>query len=91
MVVPDPVHHHAHGKGIFFTGKPVRECQATFPITGIHGKPEVSWKTGNCLDCTWPNQLSPVIETRILAFAIAHPGLGPRRISASLAQERLGA
>jgi hypothetical protein len=25
-----------------------------------------------------PNQLSPVIETRILAFAIAHPGLGPR-------------
>jgi transposase len=37
-----------------------------------------------------PNQLSPVIETRILAFAIAHPGLGPRRISASLAQERWG-
>jgi transposase InsO family protein len=37
-----------------------------------------------------PNQLSPVIEERILAFAIAHPGLGPRRISASLAQERWG-
>jgi transposase InsO family protein len=37
-----------------------------------------------------PNQLSPVIETRILAFSIAHPGLGPRRISASLAQERWG-
>src|SRR4051812_32517507 len=37
-----------------------------------------------------PNQLSPVIETRVLAFSIAHPGLGPRRISASLAQERWG-
>jgi len=37
-----------------------------------------------------PNQLSPVIEARILAFAIAHPGLGPRRISATLAQERWG-
>jgi transposase InsO family protein len=38
-----------------------------------------------------PNQLSPVIEARILAFAIAHPGLGPRRISATLGQERWGA
>jgi transposase InsO family protein len=37
-----------------------------------------------------PNQTSPVIEARILAFSIAHPGLGPRRISASLAQERWG-
>ena len=37
-----------------------------------------------------PNALSPVIEQRILAFSIAHPGLGPRRISASLAQERWG-
>jgi len=37
-----------------------------------------------------PNQLSPVIEERILAFSIAHPGLGPRRISASLAQARWG-
>ena len=25
-----------------------------------------------------PNQLSPVVEGRILAFSIAHPGLGPR-------------
>jgi transposase InsO family protein len=37
-----------------------------------------------------PNQLSPVIEARVLAFAIAHPGLGPRRISATLAQARWG-
>lgn len=37
-----------------------------------------------------PNQTNPVIEARVLAFAIAHPGLGPRRVSASLAQERWG-
>jgi transposase InsO family protein len=37
-----------------------------------------------------PNQTNPVVEERILAFAIAHPGLGPRRISASLAQARWG-
>ena len=37
-----------------------------------------------------PNQLSAVIEERILAFSLGHPGLGPRRISASLAQERWG-
>jgi transposase InsO family protein len=37
-----------------------------------------------------PNQTNPVVEARVLAFAIAHPGLGPRRISASLAQERWG-
>jgi transposase InsO family protein len=37
-----------------------------------------------------PNQTNPVIEARVLAFAIAHPGLGPRRISATLAQERWG-
>src|SRR2546426_817897 len=37
-----------------------------------------------------PNQLSPVIEERIVAFSLGHPGLGPRRGSARLAQERWG-
>jgi len=37
-----------------------------------------------------PNQTNPVVEERVLAFAIAHPGLGPRRISATLAQARWG-
>jgi transposase InsO family protein len=37
-----------------------------------------------------PNQLSAVIEERIVSFAIAHPGLGPRRIAAELARERWG-
>lgn len=36
------------------------------------------------------NQTNPIIEGRILAFAIAHPGPGPRRISATLAKERWG-
>jgi transposase InsO family protein len=37
-----------------------------------------------------PNQTSPVIEARIVAFCLGHPGLGPRRVSATLAQERWG-
>ena len=37
-----------------------------------------------------PNQLPQLTEQRIVAFALGHPGLGPRRVSASLAQERWG-
>ena len=37
-----------------------------------------------------PNQTSPLVEQRVIAFALGHPGLGPRRISATLAQERWG-
>jgi hypothetical protein len=37
-----------------------------------------------------PNQLSQLIETRIVAFSLGHPGLDPRRIAATLAQERWG-
>src|SRR6266516_3053200 len=33
-----------------------------------------------------PNQLSPLLEQRIVAFALGHPGLGPRRIAAKLAR-----
>jgi transposase InsO family protein len=37
-----------------------------------------------------PNQLAKVVEERIVAFALGHPGLGPRRIAAELARERWG-
>jgi len=37
-----------------------------------------------------PNQLSGIIEQRILAFSLAHPGFGPRRIANELARERWG-
>jgi transposase InsO family protein len=37
-----------------------------------------------------PNQTSQLTEQRIIAFSLGHPGLGPRRISATLAQERWG-
>src|SRR5437870_6925081 len=37
-----------------------------------------------------PNQLSQLTEQRILAFSPGHPGLGPRRVAATLAQERWG-
>lgn len=37
-----------------------------------------------------PNQLSPLMEERIVAFALGHPGFGPRRIASELGKERWG-
>jgi transposase InsO family protein len=37
-----------------------------------------------------PNQLPAMVEERILAFAIAHPGLGPRRIASELRRPKWG-
>ena len=37
-----------------------------------------------------PNQIGPHLEQRILAFALARPGFGPRRISAELGREKWG-
>jgi transposase InsO family protein len=37
-----------------------------------------------------PNALGPHLEQRSLAFALAHPGFGPKRISAELAREKWG-
>jgi transposase len=37
-----------------------------------------------------PNQLSMVVEQRIVAFALGHPGSGPDRIAAELARAKWG-
>jgi transposase InsO family protein len=37
-----------------------------------------------------PNEIGPHLEQRIIAFALGHPGYGPRRISAELAREKWG-
>ena len=37
-----------------------------------------------------PNQLSKMLEERILSFAIAHPGLGPKRVATELARAKWG-
>jgi transposase InsO family protein len=37
-----------------------------------------------------PNQLPAMVEERVVAFAIAHPGLGPRRIASELRREKWG-
>src|SRR5438067_3938213 len=37
-----------------------------------------------------PNQLPAMVEERIVAFAIAHPGSGPRRVAAELARAKWG-
>ena len=38
-----------------------------------------------------PNQLSPFVEERIVAFALGHPGYGPKRIASELGRVRWGA
>ena len=37
-----------------------------------------------------PNQLPRMVEERVLAFSIAHPGLGPRRVASELARPKWG-
>src|SRR4051812_141195 len=37
-----------------------------------------------------PNQLSVLVEQRIVAFSLGHPGLGPRRIASRLARPQWG-
>jgi transposase InsO family protein len=37
-----------------------------------------------------PNELGPHLEQRVVAFSLAHPGFGPRRISAELGREKWG-
>jgi transposase InsO family protein len=37
-----------------------------------------------------PNATSPLVEQRVLAFALAHPGVGPARIAAELARAKWG-
>lgn len=37
-----------------------------------------------------PNQMPQILEERIVAFSLGHPGLGPRRISAQLARPEWG-
>jgi hypothetical protein len=37
-----------------------------------------------------PNEIGPHLEQRIIAFALGHPGYGPRWISAELAREKWG-
>jgi transposase InsO family protein len=37
-----------------------------------------------------PQQLSPFVEERIVAFALGHPGYGPKRIASELRREQWG-
>jgi hypothetical protein len=37
-----------------------------------------------------PQQLSPFVEERMVAFALGHPGYGPHRVASELRQKRWG-
>jgi transposase InsO family protein len=38
-----------------------------------------------------PNQIPAMVEQRIVAFSLGHPGLGPKRVASELAREKWGA
>ena len=70
---------------------------------GVHRSTYYRWKarsTARAWRCSvprerrrplMPNQLPPMVEERIVAFSLGHPGLGPRRIAAQLARPEWGA
>ena len=37
-----------------------------------------------------PNEIGPHLEQRVIAFSLARPGFGPRRIAAELRREKWG-
>ncbi len=77
------------------SARPAGCSGSTAPPTtcGSGGRSGTGWKScapasagGRAL----PNQLSPFLEERIVAFALGHPGYGPRRIASELRRERWG-
>jgi transposase len=77
--------------------------RAACPTMGIHPSTYYRWK--HQLERHGPeilrprerrtprmaNATSPLLEQRVVAFALGHPGFGPARIAAELAQPRWGA
>jgi Homeodomain-like domain len=84
-------------------GGRTRQCPSRVSGQGIHPSTDYRWKRQ--LDRHGPeilrprerrmprmaNATSPLIEQRVVAFALGHPGFGPARIAAELAQPRWGA
>ena len=67
-------------------------------VFGVHRSTYYAWKRqvdrhglemprARATSSAMPNALPRMIEERILSFAIAHPGLGPRRVAGELARE----
>src|SRR3954451_18987505 len=77
-------------------------CSAACRGFGVHRSTYYRWKTQvdrHGLEMlrprerrrpVMPRQLSAVVEQRIVAFALGHPGLGPKRIAAQLGRPEWG-
>ena len=69
---------------------------------GVHRSPYYAWKRAvdrHGLEMLrprerraprMPNQLSKMVEERIVAFSLGHPGLGPKRVASELARPKWG-
>lgn len=100
MTIDDVIHRHR--VRLFALARELGNVRQACRIMGVHPSTFYRWRREVLV---WglealrprerrrprmPNQLPAHVEHRILAFALAHPGLGPRRISAELARERWG-
>jgi Helix-turn-helix domain len=88
---------------VFAMAAELGNVRAACRAMGIHPSTFYSWKRQ--LDRHGPeilrprerrpprmaNQTSVLVEQRVVAFALGHPGFGPARIAAELAQPRWGA
>jgi transposase InsO family protein len=87
---------------VFALATEMGNVRAACRIMGIHPSTYYRWRAGTV---RWgleglrprerrpprmPNSTSPMVEQRILAFALGHPGFGPDRIAAELARKQWG-
>jgi transposase InsO family protein len=100
LTVDDVIHRHR--VRLFALARELGNVREACRIMGVHPSTFYRWRKEVLV---WglealrprerrrprmPNQIPAHVEHRILAFALAYPGLGPRRISAELARERWG-
>ena len=87
---------------VFALAQELWNVRAACRVMGIHHSTYYRWRTQaqrfglellrprERRQPRMPNATSPLIEQRVLAFALAHPGCGPDRIAAELARPLWG-
>ena len=88
---------------VFAMAQELGNVRAACRAMGIHPFTNYRWKRQldrhgpeilRPRECRVPrmaNATSPLIEQRVVAFALGHPGFGPARVAAELAQPKWGA
>jgi transposase InsO family protein len=87
---------------VFSLAEELGNVRAACRAMGIHPSSYYRWRKEvlrwglealrprECRPPRMPNATSPMVEQRVLAFALGHPGFGPDRIAAELARPKWG-